>query len=799
MKLCFLEEKYMKKIDFNGDWTVCHFGTGESAKKVNLPHDAMLSEPRRADSAGGTNTGWYEGHDYCYKKQFFVPEDWKDKKICFEFEGVYHNAEVLLNGEKAAFRPYGYTNFYVDANKYLHFGEENQIRVIARNADQPNSRWYSGAGIYRPVWLYLFPEKHILPNGIKISTLDWKKGEIQLEVKTSAAGEIQIRILEKDHIVEEQNALTDGTVLLKMTVPDAKAWSPYAPNLYTCRVTFGEDVQEVSFGIRTISCEAKHGFCINGKRVILRGACIHHDNGILGAVMHPFAEARKVRLLKENGYNAIRMAHNPCSKAMLDACDRLGMLMMDEYADMWYIHKTQYDYASYLGDWWKQDLKDMVDKDYNHPSVIMYSIGNEVSETAQPRGIKFCEQMCDYLHELDSRPVTCGINIFFNFLSSLGFGVYSDKKAGKAAKQTNKKKKAVGSEFFNNLAGLMGAGFMKFGATLHGSDVKTRDAFAKLDVAGYNYGINRYRKDLKKYPNRVIVGSETFCSDAYRFWELAKGNPALIGDFVWTGMDYLGEVGVGAWEYKDYAPEFDHGPGWFTAGAGRLDLTGKPSGEAAYTQVAFELSPIRIGVVPAVHAFDKHSPSAWKMTNTFESWSWNGCEGKETKVEVYARGEKISLFLNGELLESKKPKGDCRVTFCVAYQPGELQAVAYDENGRERCHTSLFSAGEETRLLLEAEQEEVKPTDLCYVRIKYTDKNGVIKPLERGNITVHAQGGTLLGLGSACPYQENSYLSNVTDTYYGEALAIIQPGDGDRICVEASDGTYESEITISIV
>jgi beta-galactosidase len=345
----------------------------------------------------------------------------------------------------------------------------------------------------------------------------------------------------------------------------------------------------------------------------------------------------------------------------------------------------------------------------------------------------------------------------------------------------------------------MGAGFMKFGATLHGSDVKTRDAFAKLDVAGYNYGINRYRKDLKKYPNRVIVGSETFCSDAYRFWELAKGNPALIGDFVWTGMDYLGEVGVGAWEYKDYAPEFDHGPGWFTAGAGRLDLTGKPSGEAAYTQVAFELSPIRIGVVPAVHAFDKHSHSAWKMTNTFESWSWNGCEGKETKVEVYARGEKISLFLNGELLESKKPKGDCRVTFCVAYQPGELQAVAYDENGRERCHTSLFSAGEEARLLLEAEQEEVKRTDLCYVRIKYTDKNGVIKPLERGNITVHAQGGTLLGLGSACPYQENSYLSNVTDTYYGEALAIIQPGDGDRICVEASDGTYESEITISIV
>ena len=295
-----------------------------------------------------------------------------------------------------------------------------------------------------------------------------------------------------------------------------------------------------------------------------------------------------MRILMENGYNALRSAHNPCSKALLDSCDRLGMLVMDEYVDAWYIHKTDFDYVHYFEKWWREDLKDMVSKDYNHPSVIMYSTGNEVSETAQKKGIRLTKEMTEYLHTLDDRPVTCGINIFFNFLSSVGFGVYNDKKAKKEVEKAGKRK-AVGSEFFNNLAGLLGDNTMKLGATLHGCDVRTRDAYAGMDIAGYNYGILRYRHDLKKYPQRLILGSETFCKDAYTFWELAKKHRRIIGDFVWAGMDYLGEVGIGAWEYRDYAPDFSHGPGWISAGSGRIDLTGKPLAEAAYTRVAFEL------------------------------------------------------------------------------------------------------------------------------------------------------------------------------------------------------------------
>ena len=557
------------------------------------------------------------------------------------------------------------------------------------------------------------------------------------------------------------------------------------------------DQEEVIFGIRTLKWDEENGITINGERVILRGACIHHDNGVLGACCYPDAEARKIRILKENGYNAIRSAHNPCSKALLEACDRQGMLVMDEFVDVWYIHKTEYDYVNYFKEWWKQDLKDMVEKDFNHPSVILYSTGNEVSETAQKKGIHLTKTMTEYLHRLDdSRPVSCGINIFFNFLSSIGFGVYSDKKAKKEAEQAEKtkgkkKKKAVGSQFFNDLAGLMGSGFMKTGATFYGCDVKTRGAFANMDIAGYNYGIKRYQHDLKKYPDRLILGSETFCDDAYTFWEMAKKNPRIVGDFVWAGMDYLGEVGVGSWEYRDYAPEFNHGPGWITAGSGRIDLTGKPLAEAGYTKTAFELTnrPV-IAVRPVNHTGEKHSPSAWKMTNAIESWSWEGYEGKVAEVEVYARGARVDLFLNGKKVGSNTLKNSCDTRFKVEYQPGMLETVVYNQKGKEISRNTLYTAGKETELRAIAEEQSVQKDHLAFIRLQYTDKTGTVKPLKRGILKVSVKGGKLLGLGNACPYNEIGYCTNETDTYWGEALAVVQAdGSGDVVLeVQEIDG-----------
>ncbi|MBR0424738.1 MAG: glycoside hydrolase family 2, partial [Clostridia bacterium] len=470
----------MRRSDWNDGWYQKHLQTNEEPHPVRIPDDAMLRELRTAKAMGGLNVGWFEGRDYSYTKAFSLTEEQLSGALLLEFEGVYRKAEVYVNGEKAAFRPYGYTNFYVDLKPFARAGE-NEIEVRAYNADQPNSRWYSGAGIYRPVRLWIAPADHIEVNGVKIKTLSLDPTTVEVAVKTTGEGEVKVELLDGETVIA--SASGEGRAFT-LTAENVTPWSADTPQLYTCRVTYGEDEAVVPFGFRTLSW-GKDGLLVNGKREILRGACVHHDNGLLGAKCDPDALERRIRILKENGYNALRSAHNPCSKTALEICDRLGMYVMDEYIDHWYIHKTMYDYVDFFFDWWKQDLTDMVDKDYNHPSVILYSTGNEVAETAQQKGIQLAKDMTAYLHALDAtRPVTCGVNIFFNFLNHIGFGQYSDEKAKKEAERARKakaegkqaKESSTGSKFFNDLAGIVGADFMKIGATLHGSDVTTRES-----------------------------------------------------------------------------------------------------------------------------------------------------------------------------------------------------------------------------------------------------------------------------------------------------------------------------------
>lgn len=795
----------MKTIEWNEGWKYRRIKE-ETFREVILPHDAMLSEARGNSCASGTHGAWFEGHDYEYVKEFSLLPEWSDKKVILEFEGVYSHAEVYVNGKKVAYRPYGFTNFYVPLE------ESGEIRVVAHNSDQPNCRWYAGAGIYRPVKLHILPKESLALNGVKIRTADYLSREMEvlfISDKNFILGSESGCVRDSEDISAYQEVLfsvCDGEKTLyegrtkigektRFKIENAELWCPYNPKLYTLKVVYGEDEREIPFGIRQVTVSRSEGFTLNGERIILRGACIHSDNGLLGAAAHPFADRRKIELLKAVGYNAVRSAHNPCSKATLDACDRLGMLVLDEYTDGWYIHKTRFDYASYMEEWWQKDFIDMVDKDYNHPSVVMYSTGNEVSETAQKKGIELTGRMTQYLHSLDdTRPVTCGVNIFFNFLSSLGFGVYSDEKAEKG--------EHVGSAFFNNIAGIFGDKTMKIGATLHGCDVKTRDAFANMDVAGYNYGILRYKKDLKKYPERIIVGSETFCNDAYRFYEFAKKNPRVIGDFVWAGMDYLGEVGIGSWEYASYAKDFSPRAGWISAGSGRLDLTGRELGEALYTRVAFGLDTIRMAVIPADDFGKPHSPSAWKMSNARESWAWNGCEGRKTRVEVYARARFVELKLNGKTIGRKRVdlKKNCLVSFKTKYFPGELTAIAYDQSGKECGRTSLSSGKGTPRLLLTPEKISVGKDELAYIRIRYVDEDGKTLPLCRGRVKVSAENGQLLALGHACPYNPDGYLKDETDTYYGEALAILRPlPSGEKIRLLASSPFGEAETAVEVI
>ena len=781
----------MERIGWNDGWLFGRDG-GPVDTQVLIPHDAMLAEPRTPDSPGGINTGWFEGHDYRYRKTFLPPESWRGSTLLLEFEGVYRRAEVFLNGNPVGGRASGYLGFTVPLEG-VQFGQPNTVEVVARNADQPNSRWYSGAGIYRPVWLYRAETQHWLPpRCLRVQTPDAET--VRVTVRTVGNGPVTVTLLDGGRELAAQTVCTQqGTADCTFRLSGLTLWSPQQPKLYHCRAVFAGDSSETAFGVRTLAWNAKTGLTINGKRTILRGACIHHDNGPLGAACWPDAVERKVRLLQKAGYNAVRSAHNPCSEALLEVCDRLGMLVMDEYVDCWYIHKTRFDYVNDFAANWRQDLADMVEKDFNHPCVVLYSTGNEVSETAQPKGIELTGQMTARLHECDpTRPVTCGINIFFNLLSSLGFGVYSDEKAKKNAE------KPVGSQFFNDLAGLCGAGFMKWGATLHGCDVKTRGAFANMDVAGYNYGIDRYRHDLKAYPDRLILGSETFCADAFRFWTMAQKEPRLIGDFVWAGMDYLGEVGVGSWEYKDYAPSFDHGPGWLTAGSGRIDLTGTLLAEAFYTRVAFGLEPGPVlAVRPPNHPGERHSPSAWKMTDAVRSWSWPGCEGNTAVVEVYTTAPLVVLKLNGRKIGQQRRSRDCRLVFRTRYEPGTLCAIACDEKGTELSRTVLRTAGGETCLRAEPEQPNTAPGRLCYIPLRYTDELGVDKPLERHRIRVEVTGGRLLALGHACPYNADGFLGDSTDTYWGRALAIVKAQG--NVTFRATDGTHTAVCRIPCI
>ncbi len=789
----------MKQEQFHEGWFCKHLHAAGRGEAVLIPHDAMLAEPRHVGAKCGINGGWFEGHCYEYTKTFPVPEEARQEHWVLEFEGVQHNAQVYLNDVLVAQRPYGYSNFYAQLDEHLIYGAENTLRVIADNSDQPNSRWYTGSGIYRPVNLWRGPKAHICMDGVRIRTCAIQPPRVEISVHTSTAGSVKVSVLDGERCIWEQTASCPEMVSITAALPGAQLWSPENPKLYLCRVQFGGDLWEGTFGIRSLQW-GEDGLLLNGQRIILRGACIHHDNGLLGAATWPDAESRRVRLLKENGYNALRSAHNPCSKALLEACDRQGMLMMDELVDCWYIHKTEHDYVNLFAQWWQKDVAAMVDKDYNHPCVILYSTGNEVSETAQKRGIALTQAMTDYIHGLDeTRPVSCGVNIFFNFLSSMGFGVYSDEKAAREAKEAEKdptkKKSSVGSAFFNNLAGLLGDEFMKRGATLPPCDWKTRGAFAAMDIAGYNYGIYRYPCDLKKYPQRLILGSETFCKDASRFWELAKKEKRIIGDFVWAGMDYLGEVGIGSWEYADRAPKFDNGPGWISAGSGRIDLTGKPLAEAAYTKVAFDFEekPI-IAVRPVNHTGERHSPSAWKMTNALESWSWRGCEGRMAEVEVYSRGHSVALFRNGEKQGQKKLKHR-RAMFRVAYQNGTIEAVSYDEKGKELARHSMTMAEPETQLRLIPEEAATAPGHLAFVRIAYTDRNGTVKPMERHRVKLQVSGGRLLALGHGCPYNPDGYLHTETDTYFGEALAIILVEGPVSITAEDDSNVVTCSIT----
>lgn len=808
----------MRRKSFNSDWYFSKedgTATPQVIGPIIVPHDAMMLEKRDPAVKNNYNTGYFPGGIYHYLKSFHVPDEYRHKNIIIEFEGIYMNSKVFLNGQLAGERPYGYTNFYITADNYLKYGQENQIEVVVQNDKEPNSRWYSGSGIYRNVKIMVGNLLHIPPDGVRITTKEIQPDAARLEVLTDLVNNHtdvrEVHILTEFHLMDGDTvASNESTALINagettcirqmIPIPQPRLWSVDHPNLYTCLTTVIDKNQVIeenieTFGIRMLELDAKNGLRINGEMIKLRGGCIHNDNGVIGACSFEAAEDRRVRIMKKSGFNAIRSAHNPMSKVMLDACDRHGMLVMDEFSDVWFQSKTKYDYSQYFNEWWEHDIQAMVDKDYNHPCVIMYSIGNEISETAIPEGVEYSQKITEKIRSLDqTRYVINSINGWLSY-----FAVLQQKLNRKTKPQTFNA--ALNDNSDKNIGMLITPILMAINrymdriVSLSGIDHYTKEAYATVDVAGYNYMSGRYEKDGKRYPERVICGSETFPPEIAKNWRLVKKLPYVIGDFSWAGWDYLGEAGLCTWQYGGNNALFKAYP-CILADSSLIDITGHRQTQSYMHEIVWGLrtEPF-IAVQPVNHSGERRSKTLWRGTNAINSWTWHGYEGKRAVIEVYANAVQVELFLNDMSL-GRKPAGDrhdFKAIYEVIYQPGELTAVSFDKNGSELGRATLKTGHKQVQLIVQPEISKLKAdgADLAFINIFLADKDGIVNPLAESLVTVQVEGhGQLAGFGSASPFTEESFTDSMHTTFQGRALVAIRaatsPGEV-RVTISAKD------------
>ncbi len=759
----------MERGDFCAGWEFSRDG-GAFGPAV-VPHDAMLGARRGPDAPAGSASGYFHGGSYRYRKEFVLTAEQAAGAVMLEFEGVYRDASLSVNGAPVDVPPYGFVPFFADCTGLVREGA-NLVEVACGNEGQPDCRWYSGAGIYRPVWLWTGGEARIQPEGVRLTTLSVCPAQVRVDVDCTD-GVPAIRIVDEEGAVV---AAGEGCCV-ELPIPDARLWSAEHPHRYRCEVELrrgGEAVDRVScmFGIRMLEWSAQ-GLFVNGRETLLRGGCIHCDHGILGAASHRKSEFRRIRLMKEAGFNAVRVAHNPSPAALLDACDKLGMYVMEETWDMWYTRKSAHDYARHFLDWCDYDLRRLVSHDYNHPSVIMYSIGNEVADPIKRQGVELERSLVDLLHALDpTRPVTCGLNLTMMVMERAGSGWYDNE--GGVAEAATESGAPHGSLLFNMVAQASGTG-MTLLANTPGADALVSPALDALDIAGYNYAAARYAVDARKHPQRVVVGSETFPHELAGNWDKVKRIPNLIGDFMWAGWDYLGEAGAGSWAYTADEAGFSKPWPWLLAGSGALDIFGRPNAHAALASAVWGTADAPSIQVRPVNRMDGRTYRAtWRGSDAIPSWSWAGCEGTVTQVEVYdARAHAIRLELNGYVIAERRLR-DFVAKFKVAYQPGTLTAVALDRQGRELARSSLSSARAPFHLVLDPEEKQIAAGDIAYVSVEITGTNGVVESNADETLTARVEGGQLLAFGSAQPAPTESYLDGAFTTYRGFAMAVVR-------------------------
>lgn len=792
----------MIKKDFNCDWTFSEdagsWFAGAEVQNVTLPHDAMILEERNAENPSGPAGGFFPGGNYQYTKMLEISPEDSGKTFILQFEGVYNRAWISVNGALAGTINSGYDELTVDITPYLYIGIPNQISVKVMNSDLPNSRWYTGSGIIRPVHLYVGGPVRIDVDGLRISTPQVGSDVAEVLVKTNVCCDEKNKkivgvctdiIAPNGEIVSsditpvtlENQGVT--TVTRPLFVEEPALWSTEAPSLYTCRVTImdGQDVADVSessFGIRKIELDPVNGLRLNGEKILLRGGCIHHDNGIIGAATISRAEERRIEILKEAGFNSVRISHNSSSRALLEACDRLGMLVMEESFDMWNMGKSKYDHSLNFADNWGGEVERIVAKDFNHPSVFMYSIGNEIQELAVPEGARLSRRIAEKFREQDStRFVTNAINSLMaigneipKVMKDLGYITEEQME-----QMTSRAQDESGSGNVNDVITQL-MGMMNMLSAHPMVEERFKETYGVLDLVGMNYMRGAYRLQADINPNRVFYGSETFNPDIDLNWKEVKEIPACIGDYCWTAWDYLGESGIGVAEYNGIH-QFQKPYPVYLAYCGDVDITGFRRPTSYYREIVFGLrkKPYIAVQLPEYYGVEAQC-TPWATRDVVSSWTWNGYEGKPCVVEVYSDAIEVELFLNNESL-GKKPAGEAnrfKAEYDITYNPGTLEAVSYYEDGtitREHLNTANKTAA----ISANADRDAIGVGDLSYITLELVDENGVVNTSDNRKISVTVSGdGYIQGFGSADYKSEENFFDETRTPYYGRAVIAVR-------------------------
>lgn len=774
-------------ILFDADWKF-HRGGAQFAeqpafddaawRRLDLPHDWSIEDapgtasPFNRDAIGQVSAGFTIGGTGWYRKTWVVPEADKNKRIVIQFDGIYMNAEVWINGQSLRSHAYGYTSFWYDITDRVKFGSPNVLAVKVRNEGE-NSRWYSGSGIYRHVWLKVFEPVHVAQWGTSVTTADVSAGSAkvrmrtQVDNQTGAAASVTVttRIVaaggaEVGKVSSEGMVGSNGTAEFAqdLVVNKPALWSTETPMLYTAVSEVSSsagivDAVETRFGIRAAAFDAVNGFSLNGKPMKLKGGCFHHDHGPLGSASYDRAEERRIELFKASGFNAIRCSHNPPAPALLEACDRLGMLVIDEAFDMWRDPKNPNDYSVFFDQWWQKDLESMIARDRNHPSVIAWSIGNEIPGMDTPAVVETAKTLAAFVRKTDpTRPVLAAVN-------DLG---------------------------------------------------PKKDPFmAALDLAGYNYGSGGdhsngtiFKTDHDRVPSRIMIQTESYPLEAFKSWMDVLDHPWLLGDFVWTAFDYIGEASIGwrgYWQEQNFFP-------WNLAYCGDIDICGWKRPQSYYRDALWKENQVSIFVKPPAPSFEENPRrmawSKWHWFDAVADWNWNGHEGRPIQVSVYSSCEEAELVLNARSLGRKKTDRASRfmATWDVPYQPGELKVIGY-RGGKQVASAMLKTAHDASRIVLAADRDRIKADgqDLSYVTVELRDAGGTRHPKAENMLTFAIDGpGTIVGVGNANPVSLESYQRPERKAWQGRCLVIVKSGNqpGDIHLRASSTGLPAGEIII---